>query len=65
MGEHDDELSTSKTEGFKVGEKKTIAEYTNLGKTNSPTVPSHRRTISDFFQTKTTNLLTDGRPPSA
>ncbi|EEA28449.1 rho GDP dissociation inhibitor [Talaromyces marneffei ATCC 18224] len=30
MGEHDDELSTSKTEGFKVGEKKTIAEYTNL-----------------------------------
>jgi Rho GDP-dissociation inhibitor len=38
MGEHDDELSASKTEGFKVGEKKTIAEYTNLGKDLNSTV---------------------------
>jgi Rho GDP-dissociation inhibitor len=31
MAEHDDELVASKTEGFKVGEKKTIAEYNELG----------------------------------
>lgn len=31
MPEHDDELATSQTEGFKVGEKKTIEEYKNLG----------------------------------
>ncbi|CRG84318.1 Rho GDP-dissociation inhibitor [Talaromyces islandicus] len=30
MPEHDDELATSQTEGFKVGEKKTIEEYKNL-----------------------------------
>ena len=49
MGEHDDELSTSKTEGFKVGEKKTIAEYTNLGKELNSTVPfNHRSIISDL-----------------
>jgi len=30
MTEHDDELAAAKTEGFKVGEKKTIAEYTKL-----------------------------------
>jgi hypothetical protein len=27
----DDDLAPSKTEGFKVGEKKTIDEYKNLG----------------------------------
>lgn len=32
MPDHDDELSTNQTEGFKVGEKKTIEEYKNLGK---------------------------------
>lgn len=31
MAEHDEELVASKTEGFKVGEKKTIAEYNELG----------------------------------
>lgn len=31
MTEHDDDLVASKTEGFKVGEKKTIEEYTKLG----------------------------------
>lgn len=32
MGEHDnDDLVATKTEGFKVGEKKTIEEYTQLG----------------------------------
>ncbi|KAH8705505.1 rho-gdp dissociation inhibitor [Talaromyces proteolyticus] len=30
MADHDDELATSKTEGFKVGEKKTLEEYKNL-----------------------------------
>lgn len=28
----DDDLAPSKTEGFKVGEKKTIDEYKNLGR---------------------------------
>ncbi|KAL4742028.1 immunoglobulin E-set [Aspergillus similis] len=32
MAEHDDDLVASKTEGFKVGEKKTIAEYNELDK---------------------------------
>jgi hypothetical protein len=31
----DDDLAPSKTEGFKVGEKKTIDEYKNLGRVNS------------------------------
>ncbi|PLB47232.1 E set domain-containing protein [Aspergillus steynii IBT 23096] len=32
MTEHDDDLVASTTEGFKVGEKKTIEEYQNLDK---------------------------------
>ncbi|KAL2853264.1 immunoglobulin E-set [Aspergillus pseudoustus] len=32
MADHDDDLIASKTEGFKVGEKKTIAEYNELDK---------------------------------
>lgn len=28
---HDDDLAASKTEGFKVGEKKTLQEYQELG----------------------------------
>ncbi|KAE8160508.1 immunoglobulin E-set [Aspergillus tamarii] len=32
MPEHEDDLIASKTEGFKVGEKKTINEYTELDK---------------------------------
>lgn len=28
----DDDLAPTKTEGFKVGEKKTIDEYKNLGR---------------------------------
>lgn len=31
MTEHDDDLVASTTEGFKVGEKKTIEEYQQLG----------------------------------
>ena len=31
MADHQDDLTASKTEGFKVGEKKTIEEYTKLG----------------------------------
>ncbi|KAE8146393.1 immunoglobulin E-set [Aspergillus avenaceus] len=30
MGEHEDDLVASKTEGFKVGEKKTIEQYAQL-----------------------------------
>lgn len=29
---HDDDLAATKTEGFKVGEKKTLEEYQKLGK---------------------------------
>ena len=32
MASHDDDLVASKTEGFKVGEKKTVEEYAKLGK---------------------------------
>ena len=28
---HDDDLATSKTQGFKVGEKKSLQEYQELG----------------------------------
>jgi hypothetical protein len=31
MADHDEDLVASKTEGFKLGEKKTIAEYNELG----------------------------------
>ncbi|KAJ5127770.1 Rho GDP-dissociation inhibitor [Penicillium atrosanguineum] len=32
MADHDDDLAVSKTEGFKVGEKKTLQEYQELDK---------------------------------
>ncbi|KAL3470917.1 immunoglobulin E-set [Aspergillus californicus] len=32
MADHEDDLTAAKTEGFKVGEKKTIAEYNELDK---------------------------------
>lgn len=32
MADHADDLHAEQTEGFKVGEKKTIDEYQNLGK---------------------------------
>lgn len=32
--QHDDDLAPSKTEGFKVGEKKTVEEYQKLGESN-------------------------------
>lgn len=31
MTDHEEDLVASQTEGFKVGEKKTIEEYQNLG----------------------------------
>lgn len=31
-GEHDDDLQAEATQGFKVGEKKTLDEYHQLGK---------------------------------
>lgn len=36
MADHEDDLAASKTEGFKLGEKKTIAEYNELGTWYSP-----------------------------
>lgn len=41
MTEHEDDLVASKTEGFKVGEKKTIEEYTKLGMSRLYTLPFH------------------------
>jgi Rho GDP-dissociation inhibitor len=32
MADHEEDLVANKTEGFKVGEKKTIQEYQQLGK---------------------------------
>ena len=32
MTDHEDDLTTTQTEGFKVGEKKTLDEYNQLGK---------------------------------
>lgn len=31
MADHEDELATTRTDGFKVGEKKTVEEYQKLG----------------------------------
>jgi Rho GDP-dissociation inhibitor len=35
MVDHDDELAPTKTDGYKIGEKKTVEEYQKLGKTSS------------------------------
>jgi hypothetical protein len=35
MADHADDLHAEQTEGFKVGEKKTIDEYQQLGKFHS------------------------------
>lgn len=34
MADHHDDLHAEQTEGFKVGEKKTIDEYQKLGKSS-------------------------------
>lgn len=34
---HEDDLNPTKTEGFKVGEKKTVEEYQQLGRCSSST----------------------------
>jgi len=44
MASHgDDDLVASKTEGYKVGEKKTVEEYAKLGR-------SHRKTVVGVSQ---------------
>lgn len=40
----DEELAASKTDGFKVGEKKTVEEYAKLGKL----VGSHIHTVVHY-----------------
>lgn len=48
MASHDDELVASKTEGFKVGEKKTVEEYAKLGRYSRTMVTlsiHHRATV--------------------
>jgi hypothetical protein len=48
MTEHDD-LHPEPTEGFKVGEKKTIDEYQQLGACHPPPhLPSLRRALRSF-----------------
>ena len=44
----DDDLAPSKTEGFKVGEKKTIDEYKNLGRTNSIPMSLRRQSFQEL-----------------
>jgi hypothetical protein len=44
----DDDLTPSKTEGFKVGEKKTIDEYKNLGRTNSIPISLRRQSFQEL-----------------
>ena len=43
---HPDELEPEHTEGFKLGEKKTIAEYQNLGESFLDPHPSTRHSLS-------------------
>jgi hypothetical protein len=46
---NDDELKPEETEGFKVGEKKTIEEYHKLGKCQSTTFFLHLTLSSTVF----------------
>ena len=64
MADHvtDEELQPEGTEGFKVGVKKTIDEYTQLGPLHPPSSPFPRANID---QTRTTNLSANGKNPSA
>lgn len=68
---HEDDLTASKTEGFKVGEKKTLQEYQELGESCIPMVHSiqpniHRAPLLIFFppspQTRMMRPSTAGRP---
>lgn len=76
----DADLAPEKTEGFKVGEKKTIDEYTKLGAFLISATDQNQLlrltlllcTLSNHYclsnlivlQTKKTRLSTDGRPVS-
>lgn len=55
MADHDDDLAVSKTEGFKVGEKKTLQEYQELGE-----FPPHPPSVLDYITP--THILTLPRP---
>lgn len=56
---HEDDLVASKTEGFKVGEKKTIEEYQELGKEAnhlmSTTSPFHHNHTAQRTPTTSTS----------
>jgi hypothetical protein len=41
MADHHDDLHAEQTEGFKVGEKKTIDEYQKLGMSSAPALRTH------------------------
>lgn len=68
MADNADDLAATRTEGFKVGEKKTIDEYNQLGKKFA--CNSHSSLI-DFGltpftpQTRTMKPCSAGRPHSA
>lgn len=64
---HDDDLTASKTEGFKVGEKKTLQEYQELGEfriaiVNQCSPSLFTDTSPPPPQTRTTRPSTAGRP---
>jgi hypothetical protein len=66
MADRDDDLTASKTEGFKLGEKKTLEEYKNLGMAPAPDAStSESAKVScahtKAFQTKMTSPSTNGK----
>jgi hypothetical protein len=62
MADHHDDLHAEQTEGFKVGEKKTIDEYQKLGR---PACPNNFHPILTPRQTRTTSPCRSGKRLSA
>lgn len=49
MADHDDDLAPTQTAGFKVGEKKTLEEYQQLGKNRISMLSDRTLTPAFFF----------------
>lgn len=52
----DDDLTASKTEGYKAGEKKTVEEYAKLGRSHRSSIKS-RQSFIGRPQESTTHLI--------